>query len=137
MLSTKRGGLGKEIRYNNNMKLTIEGKEYNIDIEKAKELGVLKEDNTIKSFKIGDTYRLKAGIYVVVVEVGYNLYGNMSYSFAGFQGKLQNYSPFGKEGGTEEQVLERLNHYQAKEGAVFVKNINEDFKNLLMSLNQK
>lgn len=120
------------------MKVTIEGKEYNIDIEKAKELGVLKEDNTIKSFKIGDTYRLKAGIYVVVVEAGYNLYGdNLRYSFAGYQGKLQNYSTFGKEGGTEEQVLERLNNYQANQGAVFVKNINEDFKNLLMSLNQK
>jgi hypothetical protein len=120
------------------MKVTIEDKEYNIDIEKAKELGVLKEDSTIKSFTIGDTYRLKSGNYVVVVEVGYNLYGeNLRYSFAGYQGKLQNYSPFGKEGGTEEQVLERLNHYQANEGAVFVKNINEDFKNLLMSLNQK
>jgi len=120
------------------MKVTIEGKEYNIDIEKAKELGVLKEDNTIKSFKIGDTYRLMAGNYIVVVEAGYNLYGdNPRYSFAGYQGKLENYTPFGKQGGTEEQVLERLNIYQANQGAVFVKNINEDFKNLLMGLNQK
>ena len=116
-------------------KITIEGKEYTVDIAKAKELGVLKEDTTIKDFKVGDAYRLITGNIIVIIEAGYALLvdGGMRYSFSGFRDELCNYSSFGKRGGTREQVLEYLNAYQ-KKGAVFIKNINEDFKKLLKSL---
>jgi hypothetical protein len=117
------------------MKVTIEGKEFEIDLERAEELGVLKETlPLITNFEIGDAYRLKYGNSIVVVEAGY-AYGDdgVRYSFSGFGDELRNYSSFGKRGGTREQVLEYLNAYQ-KKGAVFIKNINEDFKKLLKSL---
>lgn len=115
--------------------ITYEGKEFEIDLERAKELGVLKETlQPITNFEIGDAYRLKYGNIVVVVEAGYAYDDAARYSFSGFGDELCNYSPFGKQGGTTEQVLERLNAYQKNQGAVFVKNINEDFKKLLKSL---
>jgi hypothetical protein len=114
--------------------ITYEGKEFEIDLERAKELGVLKETlQPITDFKIGDAYRLKQGNFVVVVEAGYAYDDAARYSFSGFGDELYNYSPFGKQGGTREQVIESLNAYQ-KKGAVFIKNINEDFKKLLKSL---
>lgn len=116
------------------MKVTIEGKEFEIDLERAEELGVLKETlPLITDFEIGDAYRLKYGNSIVVVEAGYAGGDSMRYSFSGFGNELCNYSSFGKRGGTREQVLEYLNAYQ-KKGAVFIKNINEDFKKLLKSL---
>lgn len=115
--------------------INIEGKEYTVDITKAKELGVLKETlQPITNFEIGDAYRLFTGNILVVVEAGYAYDDAMRYSFSGFGDELYNYSSFGKQGGTTEQVLERLNAYQKNQGAVFVKNINEDFKKLLKSL---
>lgn len=115
-------------------KITIEGKEYTVDIAKAKELGVIKETlPLITNFEIGDAYRLKYGNSIVVVEAGYADGDGVRYSFSGFGNELCNYSSFGKRGGTREQVLEYLNAYQ-KKGAVFIKNINEDFKKLLNSL---
>lgn len=115
--------------------ITYEGKEFEIDLERAKELGVLKETlQPITDFKIGDAYRLKHGNIVVVVEAGYAYDDAARYSFSGFGDELYNYSPFGKQGGTRELVLECLNAYQKNQGAVFIKNINEDFKKLLKSL---
>jgi len=117
------------------MKVTIEGKEFEIDLERAKELGVLKETlQPITDFEIGDAYRLIHGNIIVVVEAGYVYDDAARYSFSGFGDELHNYSPFGKQGGTREQVIECLNAYQKNQGAVFIKNINEDFKKLLKSL---
>lgn len=115
--------------------ITYEGKEFEIDLERAKELGVLKETlPLITDFEIGDAYRLKYGNSIVVVEAGYAYGDGVRYSFSGFGNELCNYSSFGKQGGTREQVLEHLNAYQKNQGAVFIKNINEDFKKLLNSL---
>jgi len=127
----------KEIRYHNSMRITIEDKEYLIDIEKAKELGVLKEDNSIKSFKVGDAFRLKHGNIIVIIEAGYNDFDKLRYSFSGLCDSIGNYSTFGSEGGTEEQVLKQLNKWKDSERIVFVKNINEDFAKLIKSLKGK
>jgi hypothetical protein len=123
----------KESQYNNSMKITIEGKEYLIDIDKAKSLGVLKEDTTIKSFKLGDAFKLDNGNIVVIIETGYDNY-RRRYSFTGLCSELQNYSTFGSEGGTEEEVLKQLNKWKIHSGLVFVKNINEDIAELFKSL---
>jgi hypothetical protein len=125
----------KEIRYNNSMKITFEGKEYLIDIDKAKELGVLKEDDSIKSFKIGDAFKLGNGNIAVIIETGYNPVLEVPrYSFTGLCNSLLNFSTFGSEGGTEEQVLNQLNKCKKSGGVVFVKNINEDIAELFKSL---
>lgn len=120
------------------MKVTYEGSEFEINIKKAKSLGLLKEvSKPITSFKVGDTYRLSGGNYVVVVDVGYNCeYGERDprYAFAGLDDGMRTYSPFLRQGGTPEDVLKELNNYRVGSGAVFVKNINEDFKKLLKSL---
>jgi hypothetical protein len=117
------------------MRITIEDKEYLIDIEKAKELGVLKEDDSIKSFKVGDAFKLSNGNIAVIIEMGYNdsVY-KRRYSFTGLCNELLNYSTFGSEGGTKEEVLEQLNKWKDSELMVFVKNINEDFAKLIKSL---
>ena len=117
------------------MKVTIEGKEYEIDIEKAKELGVIKEDNSIKDFKVGDVFRLHyGGNFIVIIETGYHSFGKERYSFTGLDNVISNYSSFGPEGGTKEDVLKQLNKWKARDAIVFLKNINEDFKKLLKSL---
>lgn len=120
-------------------KLSIEGVEYQFDVEKAKELGVLKEDS-IKSFKVGDAFRLSNCNIAVIIETGYHGidgYDKPHYSFTGLCCRLQNYSTFGPVGGTEVEVLEQLNKWKKQSGLVFVKNINEDiaelFKNLKLS----
>jgi len=116
------------------MRITIEDKEYLIDTEKAKELGVLKEDNSIKSFKVGDAFKLVNGNIVVIIETGYNDFDKRRYSFTGLCNELLNYSTFGSIGGTEEEVLKQLNKWKDSERMVFVKNINEDFAKLIKSL---
>jgi len=127
----------KEIHYNNSMRITIEDKEYLIDIEKAKELGVLKEDNSIKSFKVGDAFRFKHGNIIVIIETGFNSPDRRRYSFSGLYDSIGNYSTFGSEGGTKEEVLKQLNKWKDSERIVFVKNINEDFAKLIKSLKGK
>ena len=124
----------KESHYNNSMQITIENKEYLIDIDKAKELGVLKEDNSIKSFKVGDAFLLKHGNIIVIIETGYNDSDRRRYSFSGLYDSIENYSTFGPVGGTQEEVLKQLNKWKDSERMVFVKNINEDFAKLIKSL---
>jgi len=136
-LESDSSGNIKEIHYNNSMRITIEDKEYTIDIDKAKKLGVLKEDNSIKSFKVGDAFRFKHGNIIVIVETGFNSPDRQRYSFSGLYDSIGNYSTFDSVGGTKEDVLKQLNKWKMHCGLVFVKNINEDFAKLIKSLTGK
>jgi hypothetical protein len=122
--------------------VNIEGKEFIIDLEKAKELGVLKEDKTIKDFQVGDVFLLASGSKVIIVQNGYNnIYSDTEqrYNFAGLGYSLNLYSSssFGKEGGTKEEVLAYLNNgnFFSERPAKFLKNINKDVEKLLVKLN--
>ena len=111
--------------------LNIEGKEYTIDIEKAKSLGILKEDKTIKDFKVGDVYLYKETTKIIIVENGYCDVNTLHrWNIAGLDQGLRVYSDFGRNGASKEQMLEYLNDGPKK----FIKNINEDIKSLMRNL---
>jgi hypothetical protein len=108
------------------LKVTIEGTEYTIDIEKAKSLGVLKEGAIIKDFKVGDMYALNELEAIIIIETGYC---SGSYSIIGLSEGLGHYSDFGEDGVSSAKMLEYLQmHYTSNH---FVKNINNDFKKLV------
>ena len=50
--------------------VVIEGKEYTLDIDKAKELQILTEKPRITTFKVGDVFRLYSGSVIVIVPFG-------------------------------------------------------------------
>lgn len=111
------------------IKVTIEGEEYLIDIDKAKELGVLKEDKTIKDFKVGDVFAwADNGCALLIVENGFQHNKPQKYNIAGLNG-LYVYSSFKTEGATREQMLKYLN--TPVYGLRYVKNINSEIKTLL------
>jgi hypothetical protein len=110
--------------------VNIEGKEYTIDIEKAKSLGILK-DKTIKDFQTGDVYFLGNGNYIIIVPNGFcsNYYGSQQkWNFAGLEGTLNTYSTFGRDGADKKTILTFLNQ---QEGIEFIKNINADIAELI------
>jgi hypothetical protein len=118
------------------MKVTIEGKEYEIDIEKAKELGVLKEDATIKDFKVGDVFSLPwYGDNIIIVQNGYAAYHSKEqrYNIAGLDG-LGLYPDFGSQGLNKTEMLAWLNKSNNGMHAKFIKNINNDIQKLLSNL---
>ena len=108
------------------LKVTIEGTEYTLDIEKAKNLGVLKEGAIIKDFKVGDMYALDEYEAIIIIETGYC---SGSYSIIGLSEGLDHYSDFGEDGVGSSKMLEYLQmNYTSNH---FVKNINNDFKKLV------
>lgn len=117
------------------MKVTIEGKEYEIDIEKAKELGVLKEDATIKDFKVGDVFVPASGGYkIIIVQNGFACSSEeQKYNIAGLYG-FEIYSDFGSQGLNKTEMLAWLNESWNGEHAKFIKNINNDIEELLSNL---
>ena len=112
---------------NNYVTVQINGKDYIIDIAKAKSLGVLKEDTTIKDFKVGDVFVTDVGNAVIIVSAGYSY----KYSIAGLYGDLNVFSDFGAQGATREEMLKFLNSKSQGYTRKFVKNINADFSLLL------
>lgn len=116
------------------MKVTIEGKEYEIDIEKAKELGVVKE-NTIKDFEVGDVFSLPwYGDNIIIVQNGYvSSSKEQKYNIAGLDG-LGLYSDFGSQGLNKTEMLAWLNKSNNGMHAKFIKNINNDIQKLLSNL---
>jgi hypothetical protein len=132
----------KEIRYYNNMKeikVTIEGEEYNIDIEKAKELGVLKVpkvDTTITDFKVGDVFSSGFGP-VLIVQNGWPLISaEQRYNIAGLDG-LFLFSNFSDKGLSKEEMLAYLNKGDAGLGYKFIKNVNSEIETLLRNTLKK
>lgn len=118
------------------MKVTIEGKEFVIDVEKAKELGVLKEDKTIKDFKVGDLY--SAGFDpIVIVQNGWpDTSKEKRYNIAGLDG-LYLYSDMGNKGASKQEMLDWLNDRERYEGLKFIKNVNSEIDTLLRNTLKK
>lgn len=124
--------------YNKNMKeitVKIEETEYIIDLEKAKELGVLKEDTTIKDFKVGDVFSLPwYGDNIIIVQNGYaSSSKEQKYNIAGLDG-LGLYLDFGSQGLNKTEMLAWLNKSNNGKHVKFIKNINNDIAELLKSL---
>jgi len=112
------------------MKIVIGEKEYEIDIERAKELGICKESHKkITSINVGDVFYSPGGSIsnVLIVQCGWCAVDHLQrYSFAGYDG-LKNFSTFGEQGVIESKVLDYLNKHEM----VFLKNINDELKVLI------
>ena len=118
------------------IKVTIEGEEYNIDIEKAKELGVLKEDKTIKDFQVGDVFSTGFDP-ILIVQNGWPITSKeQRYNIAGLDG-LFLYSNFGDKGLSKEEMLKYLNKGDDGFGYKFVKNVNSEIETLLRKTLEK
>ncbi len=100
------------------MKITLENKEYELNIERAKELGVLTE---ARKLEIGDLYKNDVGTPLVVAKS----FGGESYFFMGFNG----FSPYSNENRTasEMRVYLDTNNYR------FVCNLNKAVDSLIKS----
>jgi len=114
-----------------NKKIEIEGKEYSIDIEKAKSMGLLIEQKKlIKDFDVGDLFRLSDDCNVVIVNNGYRF--EPMYNIIGLSNSFEMYSDFGRDGLSYNDMLEWLKESEA----VFVKNLNEDLRKIIENTNE-
>ncbi len=101
------------------MKITIENRQYELDVEKAKSTGLLRENLT--SFNPGDVYRRadpRIG-WLVVVKPVYTAPDNKVYGFVGLRGTLATYCNYSKLMSATE-VLAHLN----KDNYSLVGNVN-------------
>ena len=117
-----------------NKKIEIEGKEYSIDIEKAKSMGLLIEQKTlIEDFDVGDLFKLPCGSNVIIVTNGYNGYNfEQMYNIISLYDSFEMYSDFGRNGLSYNDMLEWLKESEA----VFVKNLNEDLRKIIENTNE-
>lgn len=105
--------------------INIDGIKYELDLQRAKQLGIIEECKKIKDFEIGDLFAyVKTGCWFVIVEQGRS--GN--YAIIGLGDSLRTFSDCGANGYSTEQMLEFLNSGSEK---FFVKNINEDFADVV------
>lgn len=110
------------------MKITLENQEYEIDIERAKQLGLCKEARKqITSFKVGDVFHAPSHSRIVITAVNWCYSGerniNQQYNIVGSYG-LNLFSNFGSDFEklpTYEGMLEYLNSQQF----VLIGNIND------------
>lgn len=103
------------------MKITIEEKEFEIDVERAKELSICKEVKKIKEIKAGDVFE-SDGSRVMIIQP---LYGIGKFNIVGING-LKPYSDF-EDLQTQEEMIELFN----SEGYTFIANINYDIAELI------
>lgn len=107
--------------------ITIGGKELEIDLEKAKELGLCREvHQKITSFKVGDVFGRPGLSNILITQSHYGYNEGKKYNLAGTYG-LKLYSAFLDGARTESEILEYLNKHKLK----FVKNINEEINALI------
>lgn len=107
--------------------ITIGGKQLEIDLEKAKELGLCREvHQKITSFKVGDVFGGPGFSNILITQSHYGYKEKKKYNFAGTYG-LELYSAFLDGARTEYEILEYLNRNKLK----FVKNINKEINALI------
>lgn len=114
--------------------LTLNNKEYKVDLNKLIQLGVVEDlnteteedlDNTIEFFEVGDVFRDEY-VSVLILEANCSCGGEERlYQIAGLDG-LQVYGDFSKPVGFN-AILEFLNDGEYE----FVKNINADVAKLI------
>lgn len=119
------------------MKITLENQEYEIDIERAKQLGLCKEvRKQITSFKVGDVLQAPSHRRSVITAVNWCYSGDQEksqrYNLAGIHG-LNLFSNFGSDLEklpTYEGMLEYLNSQQF----VLIGNINDEVATAINNL---
>lgn len=115
---------------NKTSKVTINGKPYNIDLQRAKKLGVISPINEIVDFEVGDLFRSKSSNdRIVIVETSWN---SNRYNIIGCGG-FKHYSDFGEEGLSREDMLAYLNGEGDEDNTkyVFLTNLNKEMDELI------
>lgn len=108
----------------------IDGIEYELDLQRAKQMGIIKESKKINDFEIGDLFIYENTNWFVVVRQGYF---SDKYTIIGLDDSFRHFSDCGTDGLSKSQMLGFLNRGGEK---IFVKNINEDFTNVVKLLLQ-
>jgi hypothetical protein len=112
----------------NKQVVTIGDKNYIIDLDRAKFLGLCVE-NKIESFNVGDVFRSASGLVsILILECNCTIAEDTRYQIAGRNG-LETYSEF-DEPVTAQEILEYLND----EGYTHVGNINDKVARLIIEL---
>ena len=118
------------------MKITLENKEYEIDIERAKQLGLCKKvHEQITSFKVGDVFHAPGHSRIVITAANWcysSDKNNRRYNIAGSCG-LNLFSNFGSDLEklpTYEKMLNYLNNQQF----VLIGNINSEMATAINNL---
>ena len=118
------------------MEITIENKKYQLNVERAKELGVIKEvAPVVKDFSVGDVYAhptFSGGQFII----GSRTYEAGCYMLLGMGKTLVPYTNFGKDGATHEQMINFINDC-VKSGFRYMGNINSHIEKALMSMGVK
>lgn len=111
----------------NLVKITVDGNELEIDLERAKKLGLCKEIKPkIESINIGDIFKNKWGVFVLIIQAVYDNYHGHRYNIAGLNG-LEIFSDFHKNPPNEKEILKDLNGGEY----IFIKNINDEIAKLI------
>jgi hypothetical protein len=116
--------------------IQIEGKDFTINLEKAKSLGLLKEDRSIKEFFVGDVFSLGFEPILIVQNSYPDTSKEQRYNIAGSDG-LFLYCDIGIKGASKEEMLMYLNKERSGCGLKFVKNINSEIETLLRNTLKK
>lgn len=114
------------------MKITLENQEYEIDIERAKKLGLCKEvGKEITDINAGDVFEAPCRERVLIVEAVYGSksFGTKLYNIAGLDG-LEVFSDLNNEPLNYKEMIAWLNERKC----TFIANINLDVKGLIKSV---
>ncbi len=111
----------------NTTTVTINGQNFTIDLDKAKELGLLQEQQPITDLAVGDVFEGEGGlIRIMIIDAFYDDSDNINrFQIAGVNG-LEPYSDF-DELLSMSDTLDWLNDRKYK----FVKNINDKIQKLI------
>jgi hypothetical protein len=113
----------KEKRYNIDMKITIEEKEFEIDVERAIELGICKRISKIKEIKAGDVFESDMERVMIIQPI----YGVEEFNIVGFDG-LEPFSDF-----SELQTRDEMTEFLSEGDYTFIANINDQINELIRS----
>lgn len=111
----------------NTTTVTINGQDFTIDLDKAKQLGLLQERQLITDLAIGDVFESEGGLLrIMIIDAFYDGSDNINrFQIAGLNG-LEPYSDF-EELLDMGDMLDLLNDRKYK----FVKNINDEINALI------
>ncbi len=110
----------------------IDGVKYNVDVEEAKRLGVIKPiRKNVDAFTIGDVFANSTRAQIVVVKPIWSDFPKKEkcYAFIGCFGKLKSYS-----GGTELMTHAEVIAYINENKLYYKGNVSEDFFNAVKNV---
>jgi hypothetical protein len=107
------------------MKIEFENNQYEIDVERAIELGICKKARKeITDFNVGDVFEGQAGVRVLIIQ---SKFFADAYNIAGIY-RVSLYSDF-DEPLSANQIVDYLNHNEYE----FVDNINKQIHELIVN----